>query len=288
MRRALAVVLALAACTTEPTAVAPPRDVVVPAVRQPEVTLEVVKPKIVARQPSASVAAKKPPDAAQPHALAAVPAVPVARAPDETTAVVVDDAAFDLLPEAALVPPRARPYRRAMLREGRAVWGMGPPVALFGAQIQAESGWNPAARSAYAAGLSQFIPSTADAMAKKYADLGPQAQPLNPQWAIRALVRYDHDIYFGRFVNAVAPATDCDRWAFTLSGYNGGEGWISRDRSLCSQRAGCDPARWYGNVERYTARSESNARENREYPRRIELRYQPNYRSWGNLVRCGS
>lgn len=188
-------------------------------------------------------------------------------------------------PDPMLVPQAARPYQRTMLRESRAVWGMAAPTALFGAQIQTESAWRPGAHSIYAAGLAQFIPTTAEEMARRYPELGGAA-PLNPGWAIRALVRYDRQIYLGRFVNAVPPASECDRWAFVLSGYNGGEGWISRDRALCRERPGCDPARWFGHVERYTARSASNARQNREYPKRIELQYQASYRSWGGAVQC--
>lgn len=182
-------------------------------------------------------------------------------------------------PDPMLVPAPARPYQRTMIRESRAVWGITAPTALFGAQIQTESAWRPGAHSIYAAGLSQFIPSTAEEMSQKYPELG-DGGPLNPQWAIRALVRYDHDIYRGRFVNAVTPASECDKWAFVLSGYNGGEGWISRDRAQCQQHAGCDPSRWYGHVERYTTRSASNAQQNREYMKRIELQYQGLYRSW--------
>lgn len=188
-------------------------------------------------------------------------------------------------PDPMLVPAAARPYQRTMLRESRAVWGMSAPIAIFGAQIQTESAWRPGAHSIYASGLAQFIPSTAEAMSRKYPELGGAA-PLNPNWAIRGLVRYDRDIYRGHFVNAVAPASECDRWAFALSGYNGGEGWIARDRALCRARPGCDPSRWWGHVERFTSRSASNAAQNREYPKRIELQFQSSYRSWGGLVRC--
>lgn len=183
-------------------------------------------------------------------------------------------------PDPMLVPLAARPYQRTMLRESRAVWGMAAPTSLFGGQIQAESAWRPGAHSIYAAGLAQFIPATAEAMSRKYPELGG-AEPLNPQWAIRALVRYDHDLY-----RPIVAASDCDRWGFALSAYNGGPGWISRDRALCRERPGCDPSRWWGHVEKYTGRSAANARENREYPRRIELQYQASYRSWGGVVQC--
>lgn len=185
------------------------------------------------------------------------------------------------------VPIAARPYQRTMIREARAVWGLAAPVALFGAQVQTESAWRPNARSPYAAGLAQFIPATAAAISRKYPETLGEGDPLNPQWAIRALVQYDHDIFVGRFVNAVPPATECDRWAFTLSGYNGGEGWINRDRALCRQHSDCDPSRWWNNVELYSGRSESNYRQNRDYPVRILMDYQPNYRAWGGYLDCG-
>lgn len=186
-------------------------------------------------------------------------------------------------PDPMLVPLPARPFQRSMLRESRAVWGMTAPTAVFGAQIQTESAWHPNAHSPYAAGLAQFIPATAQAMAKQHPETLGSADPLNPQWAIRALVQYDRDLFL-----AVHEAPEpCDRWAFTLSAYNGGPGWIPRDRRLCDGHEGCDTAKWFGNVEKYTGRSASNARENREYPRRILKQYQPNYRSWGGFIKCG-
>lgn len=226
--------------------------------------VEVVPPPVTTVEPPAEVVVVAPPRVPTPPPL---PVLPPTDIPDVGE------------PDPMLVPLPARPYQRTMIRESRAVWGITAPTALFGAQIQTESAWRPGAHSIYAAGLSQFIPSTADMMERKYPELGNDG-PLNPQWAIRALVRYDHDIYRGRFVNAVPPASECDKWGFVLSGYNGGEGWISRDRAQCEQRAGCDPSRWYGHVERYTTRSASNAQQNREYMKRIELQYQPLYRSW--------
>lgn len=178
-------------------------------------------------------------------------------------------------------PARSLPYKRMLIREGRAVLGLTAPISMFAAQIQTESAWRPGAHSIYAAGLAQFIPSTADAMAEKYQELADD-DPLNPQWAIRALVRYDRDLY-----QPIRAISDCDRWAFTLSAYNGGPGWIARDRALCVRHGRCNPLGWWNNVERFTSRSKSNAQQNREYPRRILKLYQPAYRSWGGYVSCG-
>ena len=131
---------------------------------------------------------------------------------------------------AADIPTAAQPWRRTVTREAQAVWGLQAPVSLFGAQIHQESHWAPGARSVYAAGLAQFTADTAKDMARWYPELGP-ADVYDPRWAIRALVRYDYRLY-GRLADT---ASDCDRWAMTLAAYNGGLGWVQRDRTLCSR-----------------------------------------------------
>lgn len=187
----------------------------------------------------------------------------------------------------AELPAAAKPYERTVIREAHAGMGLNAPTAMFGAQIQTESGWRPNAHSIYASGLAQFIPGTAREMAQRYPLSLGQGGPLNPEWAIRALVFYDRDIYRGRYVNAVKLATPCDGWAFALSGYNGGEGWISRDRSMCVARdPQCIPGQWWNHVEAYSARSQANFRQNRAYPRLILLVRQATYRNWGGMVNC--
>jgi hypothetical protein len=70
----------------------------------------------------------------------------------------------------------------------------------------------------------------------------------------------------------------------TLSAYNGGLGWISRDQALAS-RQGLDPLVWFGSVERVNAgRSAANWRENRAYPQHIIYTHQPRYATWGGTV----
>lgn len=170
------------------------------------------------------------------------------------------------------IPRAAQAWRPTLTREARAVWGLSAKVSLFGAQIQQESDWRPKVHSAYAAGLAQFTAGTAHDMARWYPELGPAA-PYDPHWAIRAMVRYDHRLY----TDIDHTASDCDRWAMTFSAYNGGLGWLHRDRALCRRVAACDPSRWWGQVAGQTQRADWARAENRAYPKRILTTLQPLY-----------
>lgn len=177
---------------------------------------------------------------------------------------------------AAGPPTAALRYRSDVIRAARVDWGLNAPVADFAAQLHQESGWNPAARSPVGAqGLAQFMPSTADWIAGLMPHLVSR-EPYNPGWAIRALVSYDRWLW-----SRVAVSDGCERMAMTLSAYNGGLGWVNRDRKLARAR-GLDDARWFGAVETVNAgRSAANWRENRHYPQRILRELAPRYLSWG-------
>ena len=179
--------------------------------------------------------------------------------------------------------PSAEQYRRELIRESRAVWGLNAPVALFAAQIHQESQWNLRAVSPVGAqGLAQFMPATSKWIATQYPELAAN-NPFNPSWAMRALVQYNHWHW-----QRIAARTDCDRWAFVLSAYNGGLGWVQRDKAK-AKAAGVDPQRYWGAVEHINAgRSRANFAENRGYPKQIIYRWQPHYikDGWGEGV-CG-
>lgn len=176
------------------------------------------------------------------------------------------------------IPKRAEQYRAVLVRSARATWGLDAPVALFAAQIHTESRWKADDRSPVGAmGLAQFMPSTARWMPGIDPTLAPPA-PYNPGWSIRAMLRYDLWLY-----SRAAGTNDYQRMAFALSGYNGGEGWVNRDKKLAG-RKGFDPGRWFGNVEKVNAgRSAANWRENRNYPRLILEEHQFAYEraGWG-------
>nr|NMN90194.1 putative soluble lytic transglycosylase fused to an ABC-type amino acid-binding protein [Brenneria salicis ATCC 15712 = DSM 30166]RBP62183.1 transglycosylase-like protein with SLT domain [Brenneria salicis ATCC 15712 = DSM 30166] len=183
-------------------------------------------------------------------------------------------------PVLADIPTDARRYQSELTRNARTVWGLDAPVATFAAQIHQESTWKTNARSPVGAvGLAQFMPATSKWIAGIYpTELGAN-QPYNPAWAMRALVRYN----LWHWQRVSATASDCDRMAFTLSAYNGGLGWVQRDRKLAAT-GGLDNSRYWDQVERVNAgRSAANFRENRGYPDRIIHRWQPLYvdAGWG-------
>ena len=175
------------------------------------------------------------------------------------------------------IPHVAEKYRSELIRNARFSWGLEAPVAVFAAQIEQESAWNPRAVSRVGAqGLAQFMPATAKWLPSVIPSIG-EAAPLSPAWALRALPAYDKWLW-----DRISAADAYERMAFTLSAYNGGQGWVARDKRLAAQR-GLDPDRWLGHVATVNAgRSAPNWRENRAYPRRILARQDAYVRAgWG-------
>ena len=176
----------------------------------------------------------------------------------------------------AQIPSAAWQYERQLTREARAVFGVEAPVARLAGQLHQESSWRPDVCSwAQACGLAQFIPSTADWMAEMHPSRLAPADPANPAWAIQAQVLFNDWI-----LNRIQVDDGCQQWAMTLSAYNGGIGWVNRDRRL-AEEAGADADTWFGHVEHHTARADWARRENRDYVRRILLGLEPRYAEAG-------
>lgn len=176
------------------------------------------------------------------------------------------------------IPSLAYRLKRTVRGEVNYHWGLDQDGTVFYAQIHQESSWNPDAKSVYASGLAQFTPDTADWISRLYpADLG-ENNPLDVRWAIRALVMYDKWLYEK---TTYAETTD-DQWSFTLSGYNGGSGWIDRDRKLAVQNGRSDK-KWVCNVQHFSNRADWAIRENRDYVEKISNKWVPLYKKGGFL-----
>lgn len=177
----------------------------------------------------------------------------------------------------ATVPDACKQYQRILTAKAHNTFGIDAPIPLLASQIQQESACNPLARSPFAGGLTQFTPGTAADMAKRYPiELGP-ADVNNPAWAIGAQVLYMRDL-----TRAAPGKTECDTWAFGLASYNGGAGWLQRDRAE-AKRLGQPSDVWFGAVEITPDRRRAPQfiAENRGYPKRIMLTLMPIYVAGG-------
>lgn len=178
-------------------------------------------------------------------------------------------------PSSPGIPRDALRYQRDLIGNARAVWGINAWISTFAGQVHQESTWKADARSRTgAAGLAQFMPRTSDWISGLYRDELGENQPLNPAWALRALVRYDKHLYdrVSRFETA------CDRIRFALADYNGGSGW-----RIKRQNASPRPGSFEDTSVINPGIAAANQRENEEYPRRIVFRWQPLYvkAGWG-------
>ncbi|WP_064116751.1 transglycosylase SLT domain-containing protein [Pseudomonas fluorescens] len=182
-------------------------------------------------------------------------------------------------PAHAEIPADAERYRRDLIRIAQAEWGLDAPVATFAAQIHQESRWRFDAKSPVGAqGLGQVMPSTATWLAQLFPKALGSIEPFNPTWSMQALVSYDRWL-----ADRNRARSTCEQGAFILASYNGGLGWVIRDRKLALAK-GADPLTWFNSVERHNAgRSAAAFKENRQYPRLILLRWEALYvaNGWG-------
>lgn len=193
---------------------------------------------------------------------------------------------FTMPAHAQAIPESSAIYRVQLEREAARHFGLDAPVARLAAQIHQESSWRPAAQSPYAQGLAQFTPSTAKWLPEVCPEVG-QPDPWDPGWSLRAIACYDAWLY--RRVRAIPQGSkldECSRWAFTQRAYNGGEGWLQRERTKAAN-AGANANDWR-QVERYRVRAGWAHKENIEYPRRILLVLEPRYlrAGWPGKAAC--
>jgi hypothetical protein len=187
-----------------------------------------------------------------------------------------------LLPVIALagaLPPGAELYGPVLVEKQRAVWPKAPQPHTLGGLVEQESCitlkhsrcWNPRAElktsREYGFGFGQItVAYRADGSVRfnKFEELKTAHDSLrgwawadryNPGYQLTAIVEMTLGLW--RRVATSPGATTEDQWAFVLSSYNGGVGGLLQDRRLCDNTAGCDPARWFGNVEKTSMKSKT-------------------------------
>lgn len=219
-----------------------------------------------------------------PEPPAAPPPAPVSPAPSPAPGIDADTDADDpehdvVSPTPQQIPRQAAAYRANFIRIWRFYFALAESPTIGFAQVHQESRWKADARSKFAAGLAQFTPATAADFSKL---LPPEVRatcprtsgcPLEPTWALNALSLYDYRLHKQ---HAWAASAD-DRWRLALASYNGGAGWIIKERA----RAG-GSARWQDIVD-HCMRREDFCKENREYPVRILEKWRPLYQRWLGL-----
>lgn len=183
-------------------------------------------------------------------------------------------AATQLLLGTILAHAQPSSYKGYVIREAQFRFGVPAPAPVIAGQIQQESAWNPAAISPVGAqGLMQFMPATSNWAA--VAGGFNTVEPFSAAWSIRAGVWYDRWL----FDRIRQYKSECDRWQFALSAYNGGLGWVYKRQKLSA-----DPASYAATSVINPGIHPVNQKENSTYAPRIVYRHQPAFRAWGRSV----
>jgi len=156
-------------------------------------------------------------------------------------------------------------------------WPAMPLPSALGAQVEQETGpcpgrqcWSPRAElktsREQGVGLGQLTRAFTASGATRFDALAeivrsnPQAlaglswqNRYDPQLQLRALVLKDLQ-GFSLVLSASSPV---DRLAMAFAAYNGGGGGLASDRRACAGTHGCDPGRWFGNVERTSLKAKA-------------------------------
>lgn len=203
------------------------------------------------------------------------------------------------------LPKNATPLMPVLAKAIDDVWPDMPMRSYFGAQIEAESCitlthskcWNPRAElktsREYGFGLGQItIAYRADGterfnVFKEVKTMHPDLKDwawedrYNPELQIKAIV-VKNRVNWGAIKWQTADLDN--KMAFLATYYNGGS--PAKDRQLCVNTAGCDPSKWWGNVEKYSTKSKTPLKEygnrslfqiSREYPVKVLREKRPKY-----------
>lgn len=175
---------------------------------------------------------------------------------------------------AGTLPAGFHTYGPVLKAEQRQFWPDHPDPAALAALVEQESCvslkspkcWNPGARlktdreegagmgqitRAYRADGSMRFDALADLRDQYDAELGALSWDSiyqRPDLQLRALVLMSRD--------AARPFRASAAWLhFGDAGYNGGVAGVQKERRACKLSAACDPAQWFGHVERHCLKS---------------------------------
>lgn len=172
------------------------------------------------------------------------------------------------------IPPQANSFRRQYIQIMRMEIGLDAPIATLAGQIAQESMFNCRVSSPVGAqGCAQFMPKTANWIGDIDSRL-KGGDVFSPAWAFRAQA-----VYMEWLFNKVKADSDCQRWAFAMSAYNGGLGYVYKRQKLSSRPGTCFGFTCKINPGILAA----NQKENEEYPVRIEFKWAPQFNDagWG-------
>lgn len=172
----------------------------------------------------------------------------------------------------AAVPDQAYQYLPVLRAELDKNWPGAPDRAYMGGLIEHESAcplkrscWKPTARLKSAreegAGLGQLTRAWAKDGSLRFDKLAemrashPALREMNwaniyqrPDLQIRTMIVMVKADYL-RFTGTLSPLHFAD------AAYNGGWGGVQKERRACGLKTGCDPQRWFGNVEHVCLKS---------------------------------
>ena len=167
-------------------------------------------------------------------------------------------------------------YKKYFKLQINKYWSNLFPKEILPAQIEQESNWNEyAERKAgkeYGFGLSQV--TIVKGYFNNFLEFKKRWKKELKNWTwenrfnakchIKILILYDKLLY-----NKMKFAKiNFDRLAFTLSAYNGGLGWVLKDRKLTKEN-GYNENRWFNNVEKFSKRNKWAFKINRKYVKNI-------------------
>ncbi|UIS74650.1 endolysin [Morganella phage Mecenats66] len=176
---------------------------------------------------------------------------------------------------AADIPANAKKFLPVLVQNQKTYWPDAPIPDYMAGLVEQESCislkhskcWSPYAQlktsREWGRGLGQVTTAyradgsvrfdTQEELRKKFPELRGWTTDRwdDPDMQLRAIV-LQNKMLFDKITWNKSPR---ERVAFTLSSYNGGLGGVLQDRRYCSNISGCDPDRWFNNVEKNSLKS---------------------------------